>query len=175
MKRAISLLSLALGLLVGGLLGTGTVNIHAQNATDCATPVDSGPVTSGQRLLGRSDYTQLPAAPARLTTTQITLAPGGSTQPFASTGPVLVIVQEGTVTLTADQARVGLPPEPSLGGIQVEGDTAPPAPADGVGVTKGEQISLEGGVSAKFGNDTSAPVRLLLVSLAPGEGATPTP
>jgi len=30
-------------------------------------------------------------------------------------------------------------------------------------------------VSAKFGNDTSAPVRLLLVSLAPGEGATPTP
>ena len=74
------------------------------------------------------------------------------------------------MTLTADQARVGLPPEPSLGGIQVEGDTAPPAPADAVGVTRGEQISLEGGVSAKFGNDTSAPVRLLLVSLAPGEG-----
>lgn len=175
MKRALSLLSLALGLLVGGLLGTGTVNIHAQDATNCATPVDEGQVTSSQRMLGRSDYSQLPAAPARLTTTQITLAPGGATQPFASTGPVLVVVQEGTVTLTADLARVGQPPEPSLGGIQVEGDTAPPAPADGVGVTKGEQISLESGVTAKFGNDTSAPVRLLLVTLAPGEAGTPTP
>ena len=50
MKRALSLLSLALGLLIGGLLATGTVNIRAQNATDCATPVDSGPVTSGQRF-----------------------------------------------------------------------------------------------------------------------------
>jgi hypothetical protein len=173
MKRVIALVSLALGLLAGGLLGTGTVNIQAQNATNtCATPVPE-PDTSNQKLLGRSDYAALPNAPARLTTTQITLAPGGSTQPFASAGPILIMVQDGTVSLTADEALIGNPPEPSLGGIQVEAKPPAPAPANGVAVTKGEQISLNGGITARFTNDTNATVRLILVSLAPAQEATP--
>lgn len=176
MKRAIAFVSLAIGLLVGGLLGTGAVDIRAQDAQVCATPeAESEPVTSEQRLLGRADYAQLPEAPARMTTTQITLAPGGATQPFASNGPVLVMVQAGTVTLTADAAVIGEPPAPSLGGIQVEAVPPSPAAAEGVAVTKGEQISLENGVTAKFANDTSEEVRLILVSLTPGEEQTPTP
>jgi hypothetical protein len=60
MKRVIAFVSLALGLLVGGLLGTGTVDIRAQDATNnCATPVPE-PDTSNQKLLGRADYTTLP-------------------------------------------------------------------------------------------------------------------
>jgi hypothetical protein len=175
MKRVIAVVSLALGLLAGGLLGTGTVDIRAQDATNaCATPVPE-PDTSNQKLLGRADYTTLPDSPARMTTTQIELAPGGATQPFASSGPMLVMVIEGTVSLTADQARIGDPPEPSLGGISVEAQQPAAEPAQGVAVTKGEQISLDGGVTAKFSNDTNASVRLILVTLAPATEATPTP
>ena len=175
MKRVIAFVSLALGLLVGGLLGTGTVDIRAQDSTNnCATPVPE-PDTSNQKLLGRADYTTLPDSPARMTTTQIELAPGGATQPFASSGPMLIMVVEGTVSLTADEARIGDPPEPSLGGIAVEAQEPAPAPANGVAVTKGEQVSLDGGVTARFTNDTNASVRLILVTLTPAQETTPTP
>lgn len=172
MKRWLSLLTLAVGIVVGGAWGTHTALTLAQDASpevcvDTATPEA---VTSDQRLLGQADYSGLPAEPARLTTTQLTLAPGASTQPFANPGPVLIIVQEGTITLTADEASIGPPPEPTPGGIAVETEAAAPAPADAVGVTKGEQISLNANVNAQLTNDSGTPVRLLLVTLISSPG-----
>lgn len=174
MKRWISLFTLVIGLVVGGVWGTHTALIRAQDATpevcvDTETPEE---LVSEQRLLGQADYTGLPVEPARLTTTQLTLAPGASTQPFANPGPVLIVVQDGTVTLTADEAAIGAPPEPSPGGIAVEAAPVAPAPADAVGVTRGEQISLNANVNAQLTNETNAAVRLLLVTLSPGAAQT---
>jgi quercetin dioxygenase-like cupin family protein len=121
-------------------------------------------VTTGQRLLGQADFADVPPPPARLTTTQLTLAPGASTQPFANPGPVLIVVQDGTVTLNADAALIGEPPEPQVG-ISVTVATPPPAPAQDVAVTKGEQIAIEANTNAQLRNAGDAPVRLLLVTL----------
>ena len=173
MKRYLSLVAMVVGMVMGALWGANTVLTYAQTDDEVcespATPEAVEEITSSQRLLGQSDYASLPDVPARMTTTQIVLAPGASTQPFITSGPTLVIVQEGTMTLTADEATIGTPPEPSLGGISVEGNASQPAPADGVGVIKGEQISLNGGVNAQFANATELEVRLLLVALTPGE------
>ena len=174
MTRWIALLTLVLGLVVGGAWGTHTALTSAQDAdpgvcVDTASPVADEadePVESEQRLLGQADYSGLPAEPARLTTTQLTLAPGSSTQPFANPGPVLIIVQDGTVTLTADEASIGAPPEPTTG-ITVETEPVVPAAADAVGVTKGEQISLNANVNAQLTNDGTTAVRLLLITLNP--------
>lgn len=173
MKRYLSLFAMVIGMVVGALWGANAVLTYAQTdeavCESPATPEAVEEITSSQRLLGQADYASLPDVPARMTTTQIILAPGASTQPFVSSGPTLVIVQEGTVTLTADEATISTPPEPSLGGISVETSAAEPALAEDVGVTDGEQISLNGGVNAQFSNATESEVRLLLVALTPGE------
>lgn len=174
MKRWISVFTLAIGLVVGGVWGTHTALTRAQDATPQVCVDTASPETeaSEQRLLGQADFSGLPVEPTRLTTTQLILAPGSSTQPFANPGPVLIVVQDGTITLTADEATIGLPPEPSPGGIAVEAAPVAPAPADAVGVTRGEQISLNANVNAQLTNDTDTSVRLLLVTLSPGAAET---
>lgn len=150
----------------------------AQEETPCpclASPTANEPtptVVSSQRLLAEAAFAEVPAGPVLISTVQITLAPGAATQPFVTPGPVLVLVQDGTVTLTADAAVVGPPPEASTGiGIALETPTA--SAAENVAVTKGEQIALEGGVTAQLRNETDAPVRLLMTTIAPGREDAP--
>ena len=173
MKRWISLLALAIGLVAGAAWGTHATLTRAQDDV-CVDPATPEAVTSDQRLLGQADYTNLPAEPARLTTTQLTLAPGASTQPFVNPGPVLIVVQEGTLSLTADEASIGAPPEPAPGNIPIETAPVVPAAADGVAVTKGEQISLNAGVNAQLTNESGAAVRILLITLTPGSATSGT-
>lgn len=174
MRRLALSIAVVIGLALGAAWGANTLITYAQtdenpcvsDATPEATQQQQAP--SGQRLLGQADYSSLPDAPARMTTTQITLAPGASTQPFVTLGPTLIIVQEGTIVFTADEAAISQVPQPSLGGIAVEGGSATPVPADGVEVPRGMQIALNGGVNAQMANTGADGVRLMLVMLAPG-------
>lgn len=135
------------------------VGVASPTATD---------VETSQRLLGQIEISQAPPGAAQMRAVQIVLAPGDATEPFVTQGDVLVVVQDGTVTINADAALISAPPEPNPSGVAIQEPTVTPAAARDVAVTEGEQIALADSVAAQLRNETAVQVRLLLVTLAPG-------
>jgi len=125
-------------------------------------------------VLGQVGVDALPAAPALVTAVRVRLAPGAATQPFTAQGPVLIIVEDGTVSVDAELATVGLP-FPAFVGLDIR--PATPAPGTLVGRSAGEdeQIALPSGGTARLSNVSAEPVAVLVISIAPIEAATATP
>jgi hypothetical protein len=170
--RLFAALAITLGTVAGVLVAPRLASTSAQEATPCPEDeqVDAQeettpePVVSSQRVLAVAEFSELPQGPAQLSAVQLTLAPQSQTQPF-NLGPVLILVQEGTVVLDADLAAVGLPQAPSVGGVQLAGPE--PTPADGLEVAEDNQIALPAGTTAQLRNLSDVPARLLMISLAP--------
>lgn len=163
---------IALSMVFGSIILLVRPSIGAQEEpcppAGAGTPEATATVVTSQRLLAQADFSELPPVPARLTTSRLTLAPGSSTQPFVNPGPVIIVVEEGIVTITADAALIGPPPEPQTGiGIAIE--TPPPAAVQNAAVRRGEQIVLTTNTQAQLRNDSATGVRLLLISLVPIE------
>lgn len=157
-------------LALAGALPLRPMSSLARQATETSCVVDEGtpaPITSSQRIIGQSEVTGLPEGPATITTLQITLAPGSETQPFTNPGPVLIVVQDGVVTLNADSATIGAPPE-AVTGIPIATQEPQAIEAEDVIVNDDEQIEIPSGATVQLGNGTDERVRLLVISITPG-------
>ena len=157
---------LIVGVVALVLPSPAAVRPAVQESTPAApTAIPTQPPLFESSLIARADLDALPAGSATITVTSVTLAPGAATQPFANPGPTLIVVQDGSVTLDADAAVIGVPNISGLVGIQPA--TAPPAAAASVVVPEDWQVLLPSGARAQLRNATDDTVDLLLLAIVP--------
>jgi len=123
-------------------------------------------------LLARADLTVDTSGPVTVSAATVSVLAGAETVEFTTDGPTVITVQTGAVTITADQASVGVADIVSVIGLEVA--VASPEAADALVVTPGVQVYLPAGATASLRNDTEASATVVILSVVPsGAAATP--
>lgn len=123
-------------------------------------------------LLARADLTVDTSGPVTVSAATVSVLPGAATVEFTTEGPTVITVQTGAVTITADQASIGVADIVSVIGLEVA--VASPEAADAVVVTPGVQVYLPAGATASLRNDTEAAAAVVILSVVPtGTATTP--
>ncbi len=126
-------------------------------------------------LLAEAEIGPVPAGPVNLSVVTINIPPLSVTEPIANSGPVVIRVDKGTITLDAAEATIG-PVVPAVGIIHPE--PAIPGPANGVLIGPGQQIVLDAGTPAQIRNDGDVPATIMVIALQSDEweaGAVASP
>jgi hypothetical protein len=113
----------------------------------------------------------LPAGPATINMSAIVIAPRVALRATVTNGPVLILVESGTLTIDADAALIGLPPSGQSTGLMPDATPAP-APVASVEVLEDNQVLLPAGTRVQLRNTTDEDVDLTIVAIAP-EGEPP--
>jgi mannose-6-phosphate isomerase-like protein (cupin superfamily) len=145
-----------------------------QAAAQAATPEAQGGVPPGVNitpLITAAPIDELPAAPAELHVTRLTIAPGVYFPPAPTPGPETVLVESGVLT-----CRCGAPGMPCS---VLRGDSGQreeqPIDQD-FDLNPGDVLLQPANVPDAAGNNGTEPLVLLVVDIFPGaEAATPTP
>lgn len=169
------------GALALGLSGGGST--IAQDATAEATVAAPEPTMTPTaypfrslafNLLGQADITVDADGPVAVSAASIALTAGAATVPFVAEGPTVIAFQAGEVTITADNALVGVTDIVSVIGLEVPVGT--PAAAEEVTVSLGMQVYLPAGAMATLRNDTDKPASIIILTVVPsGPSVTPVP
>lgn len=123
-------------------------------------------------LLARADLSVDANGPVTVSAATVSVLAGAQTVEFTTEGPTVITVQTGAITLTADQASVGVADIISLIGLEIP--VASPQAADAIVVTPGVQVNLPAGATASLRNDTEAAAVVVILSVVP-IGAPTTP
>lgn len=115
---------------------------------------------------GEAVFDTLPAGPATVNVTSVFIAPRVALRTIVTNGPMLILVNSGTVTIDADAALVGEPPSGLSESLR---PAATPLPAEAVSfaVPNGNQIILSAGARLQLRNATDEEVGLTIISIAP--------
>ena len=164
-------------LLVTGLLfaSYGSAAPSAQEATaepESPTVVPTPTPGFNALLVAQANLATVPVAPALLRVVTLTIPAGVVTEPTSNDGPVLILVQNGSILLTADEALVG-PPAPADGLLQPI--TPTPSEAQDVIVAKGFQALISPGSTIVMENAGGSPATVLMILLEPVSVGSGTP
>ena len=110
--------------------------------------------------------TELPAESSTISMSTILIAPQVSLRAIVSNGPLLILVDSGTLTLDADLSLIGSPPLDENSSLR---PVATPSPSQAVNrlVEEGTQILLPANTRFQLRNMTDEEVELRVVSIAP--------
>jgi hypothetical protein len=112
------------------------------------------------------------SGPLTVSAATVSVLAGAQTVDFTTDGPTVITVQTGAVTITADQASIGVADIVSVIGLTVP--VASPQAADATTLTPGVQVFLPAGATASLRNDTAAAAAVVILSVVPsGAAATP--
>ena len=164
------------------IVGAGTTSLalallarsYSQAAAQAATPEAQGGVPPGVDivpLISAAPIDALPAAPAELHVTRITIEPGVYFPPTPTPGPETVLVESGVLT-----CRCGAPGMP-CSVLRGESGQREEQPIDqDFDLNPGDVLLQPADVPDAAGNNGTEPLVLLIVDIFPGAGAaTPTP
>jgi hypothetical protein len=141
--------------------------VGAQTTPDAA-PTEAVPFRA--TLIAEAEVGVLAAGEMTLNATSYVFPPGTEAQPITATGPVLIRVQAGAITLDADLAAVS-PVVPEIGVLALAQPT--PTAATGLVVAAGQQILLPTGTTARLANEGAEPATLIVIAILVEAGATP--
>jgi hypothetical protein len=108
----------------------------------------------------------LPAGPATISASTVIIAPRVALRATVTNGPVLILVDSGTLTVDADAALIGPPPSGSMSSLQPAA-TPPPAQTVDLDVPDGNQVLLPADTRVQLRNTTDEEVVLRIISIAP--------
>jgi hypothetical protein len=176
MYRTITILSLATLILVllGGFeriaaqVATPTP-VEGQNVTPTPTRVPTptplpGPVSAF--LEAEAVVQSLPNTPATISVSTVVISPRVALRAIVTNGPVLILVDDGTLTIDAEAAIIGPPPPGTSSGLQPDATPSPALAADFL-VPEGNQILLPANTRAQLRNTTDEEVELRITAIAP--------
>lgn len=138
--------SLITGVLILALLAQPASIAGAQPFTQAEPPVID--------VLLSTTVDQLPDGPSMLRASRMVLKGGARTENIVADGPVLVLVQTGTLTVFGGAGIVGPRGESVLDDVPFF-------------ITKGQQAYLPSGVEARLANTGCRPLKLLIFSVEP--------
>ena len=171
--RASFVLSLAVLVLL--LAQIGGVGVAAQEASPTATDVTPAateaaptplPPPISAFLEGEAMVDALPDGSSTINVSTVIIAPRVALRAAITTGPVLILVNGGVLTIDADAALVGSPPTGLMTALQPE---ATPSPAQAVDfdVPDGDQVLLPANTRVQLRNTTDEEVVLRVITITP--------
>lgn len=92
------------------------------------------------------------------------LPPGTASLAFTVTGPTVIMVQAGEISVTSDNAAISFVDTSAVIGIYPNAGT--PGPVETLRVKTGQQVVLPTGATCKIRNDSAAAASVLILSLA---------
>jgi len=185
-RRILTCLCIVVVVAVTLLTRTGGKATTAQEATTEATVeatvVPSPTVTPTAyafraltfNLMARADISVATDGPVTVSAASVSIPVLSETVPFQTQGPTVITVQTGAVTITADQATVGVTDVVSLIGLEIPVGT--PVAAEQLTVQLGTQVVLPAGATATLRNDSEVtPATVVILTVVPSGEATSTP
>lgn len=148
----------------------------AQDATQEATEVPPTPTplptptaypmqSLGFTLIGHADIQVESDGQILASAATLALPPGAASLPFTVTGPTVIMVQSGDVSITSDNATVSFVDTSAVMGIYPSGGT--PGPVETIQVSRGQQVVLPTGATCQIRNDSEIAASVLVLSIAP--------
>jgi hypothetical protein len=98
----------------------------------------------------------------------LSLPAGAASLPFTVTGPTVIMVQNGEITVSSDNAAISFVDIGAVIGVFPSSGT--PGPVETVRVKKGQQIVLPEGATCLIRNDSEANASVLVLSISPAPG-----
>jgi len=183
-RRIVTCLAVATVVAVALLAQVGDRRSTAQDATPEATlaPTVEPTLTPTAyafraltfNLLAQADITVSTDGPVTVSAASVSVGVLSETVPFRAEGPTVITVQTGAVTITADQATVGVTDVVSLIGLEIPVGT--PVAADSIIVSPGTQVFLPAGATATLRNDSDVtPATVVILTVVSSDEATSTP
>ena len=148
----------------------------AQDATQEATEVPPTPTPLptptaypmqglGFTLIGHADIQVESDGQILASAATLYLPPGTASLPFEVTGPTIIMVQSGEISVTSDDAAISYVDTSAVMGIYPSSGS--PGPVETVRVSKGQQIVLPTGATCEIRNDSADAAAILVLSIAP--------
>ncbi len=94
----------------------------------------------------------------------LALPPGTASLPFTVTGPTVIMVQTGEISVTSDNAAISFVDTSAVIGIYPSSGT--PGPVETIQIKKGQQVVLPTGATCLIRNDSAAAATVLILSIA---------
>ncbi len=146
----------------------------AQEPTEQATEVPPTPTplptptaypmqALGFTLIGHADIQIETDGQVLASAATLALPPGAASLPFTVTGPTVIMVQAGEISVTSDNAAIGFVDTSAVIGIYPSGGT--PGPVETIRVTQGQQVVLPAGATCLIRNDSAAAATVLILSI----------
>lgn len=150
------------------VLFDGSVGVTAQDtATPEAEPIPTElppPVRTFVEAEGL--ITELPAESSAISMSTILIAPQVSLRAIVSNGPLLILVDSGTLTIDAETSLIGSPPLDEISSLRPVATPSPSQVVDRI-VEEGTQILLPANTRYQLRNMTDEEIELRVVSVAP--------
>ena len=159
---------LLVGLLVSvAITSAAFFGLHAESTLalqENATPAPTPEAVFDASVLAQAEFEGFPSQSGTVSLVSITIPPGVATRNFDNTGPTLILVAGGTVSLDAELAVVS---QPAGGDGLPQPESPAPGPADGLVVSAGEQVMLPQPGTIRLQNPGDEAVNLLVVFIEP--------
>jgi hypothetical protein len=166
-NRAPIIVSFAVLALILVLLGGGGRVIAQDTATPQAEAVPTElPPPVRTFVEAEGVITELPAESSAISMSTVLIAPQVSLRAIVSNGPLLILVDSGTLTIDADSSIIGPPPVTGFDSLR---PAATPSASQAVDqlVEDGTQIMIPANTRFQLRNTTDEEVELRIVSLSP--------
>jgi len=117
----------------------------------------------GFTLIGHADIQIDTDGQVLASAATLALPPGTASLPFTVTGPTVIMVQKGEISVTSDNAEISFVDTSAVIGIYPSAGT--PGPVETLQVQTGQQVVLPTGATCQIRNDSAAAASVLILSI----------
>ena len=118
----------------------------------------------GFTLIGHADIQIETDGEILASAATLSLPAGTASLPFTVTGPTVIMVQTGEISVTSDNAEISFVDTSAVIGIYPSAGT--PGPVETLHIKKGQQVVLPTGATCLIRNDSAAAATVLILSIA---------